>query len=154
MERPELEPAVLVASLLEHASRPLHVRVLAGAAASARSSSGSRERFPQVAFSWVPLAGSSAASARLLLPDLLPDVGRVVLLPVPAVATADVAELADLDLGAHAIAAPTRGAQGRERLRDHPLRRATAGGSRRPAAELRRIATRATPSTSTPSRAT
>ena len=32
----------------------------------------------------------------------------MVLLPTPAVATADVAELADLDLGPHAIAAPTR----------------------------------------------
>jgi lipopolysaccharide biosynthesis glycosyltransferase len=37
----------------------------------------------------------------------------VVLLPMPAVATADVAELADLDLGPYALAAPTRpGTQG------------------------------------------
>jgi lipopolysaccharide biosynthesis glycosyltransferase len=45
---------------------------------------------------------------RLLLPDLLPDVERAVLLSLPAVATGDVAELAELDLGGHALAAATR----------------------------------------------
>jgi hypothetical protein len=44
----------------------------------------------------------------LLLPLLLPAVARVVLLPLPSVATADVAELAGLDLGGHALAAPIR----------------------------------------------
>ena len=40
--------------------------------------------------------------------DLLPDVERAVVLPLPAVATGDVAELAGLDLGGHPLAAPTR----------------------------------------------
>jgi lipopolysaccharide biosynthesis glycosyltransferase len=67
-------------------------------------------RFPQVTFSWVPTrALKRGDETRLLLEDLLPDVDRVVLLPLPAVATADVAELADLDLAPHAIAAPTSG---------------------------------------------
>ncbi len=61
-----------------------------GPARSARSSAGGRD------------------VARLLLADLLPDVDRLVVLPIPAVATADVAELADLDLGGHALAAPLK----------------------------------------------
>jgi len=113
MERPELEPAVLIASLLEHASRPLHVHVLGGRGGERPIEQRLARRFPQVTFSWVPTRSlKRPEQTRLLLPDLLPDVDRVVLLPVPAVATGDVAELADLDLGAHAIAAPARGGKG------------------------------------------
>ena len=81
--------SVLIASLLEHASRPLHVWVLGAARAPARSSSGSAERFPQVTLSWVPVRGLGAdlltptgeppepeTVARLLLADLLPGVDR------------------------------------------------------------------------------
>ena len=119
-KRGELPLSVLVASLLEHASRPLHVWVLALPAADA-DEQRLAERFPRVTFSWVPLRGlgrdlrtpaaeqpSPAGIVRLLLADLLPDVERLVLLPLPSVATADVAELADLDLGGHALAAPTK----------------------------------------------
>jgi hypothetical protein len=109
MERPELEPAVLVASLLEHASRPLHVHVIGSRGGGRPIEQRIARRFPQVTFSWVPTRPLARTDqTRLLLPRLLPDVERVVLLPVPAVATADVAELADLDLGPDAIAAPTR----------------------------------------------
>ena len=45
---------------------------------------------------------------RLLLPDLLPDVDRLAIFDLPSVALGDVAELAALDLGGHALAAPTR----------------------------------------------
>jgi hypothetical protein len=108
MERPELEPAVLVASLLEHATRPLHVHVLGSRGGGRPIEQRLARRFPQVTFSWVPTrALERPDQTRLLLPDLLPGVDRVVLLPMPAVATADVAELADIDLGPHAIAAPT-----------------------------------------------
>jgi lipopolysaccharide biosynthesis glycosyltransferase len=108
-ERPELEPAVLIASLLEHASRPLHVWVLGSRGGTRPIEQRLARRFPQVTFSWVPSRTLRRdGQLRLLLPDLLPDVERVVLLPLPAVATADVAELAGLDLGGHAIAAPTR----------------------------------------------
>ena len=109
---------MLVASLLEHASRPLHLWVLArpGTEGIERRLA---ERFPQLAFTWVPTRGLArelttptgarpAGVARLLLPDLLPDVDRVVLLALPAVAAGDVAELAELDLGGHALAAATR----------------------------------------------
>jgi hypothetical protein len=114
MERPELEPAVLVCSLLEHASRPLHVWVLGSHGGTHPTERRLVERLPEVTFSWVPshtLARDE--QLRLLLGDLLPDVDRVVLLPLPAVVSGDVAELADLDLGPHALAAPTRsGAKG------------------------------------------
>ncbi len=111
MERPELEPAVLIASLLEHASRPLHVHVLGGRGGERPIEQRLAQRFPQVTFSWVPTRSLKRLDqTRLLLPDLLPDVDRVVLLPVPAVATADVAELADLDLGAARDRRPHRAA--------------------------------------------
>ena len=108
---------VLAASLLEHASRPLHLRVLA-LSASEPVMRRLAARFPELAVTWVPAgrlrrdpqdpAGprlDAETAARLLIGELLPAVGRVVLLPLPAVATGDVAELADLDLGAHALAA-------------------------------------------------
>jgi hypothetical protein len=94
--------AVLVASLQEHASRPLHVWVV-GARPTAAVVRGLAERFSQITFSWVP----AVAHALLLLADLLPDVDRLVVLPLPSVVTGDVAELAGLDLGGHALAAAT-----------------------------------------------
>ena len=119
-KRGERQLAVLIASLLEDASRPLHVWGLAMPNADV-DVQRLADQFPQVTFSWMPLRGlgrdlrtpaakqpSPADIVRLLLADLLPDVDRLVLLPVPAVATADIAKLADLDLGGHALAAPTR----------------------------------------------
>jgi hypothetical protein len=101
-----IDLSVLVASLLEHTSRPLHVWVLAHP-----GTGGGTKRlaanFPQVTVSRVPV-GELEQPAPLLLADLLPGVARVVVLPLPAVATADVAELADLDLGGHLLAAPTQ----------------------------------------------
>ena len=98
--------AALVHSLLEHASRPVHLWVLA------RPGGGARERlaarFPGLALSWVPLRGIRPKLLRLQLPALLPGVDRVVLLPLPSVATGDVAELARLDLEGRAFAAPRR----------------------------------------------
>jgi hypothetical protein len=63
--------------------------------------------FPQVTVSRVPV-GQVGDPVALLLADLLPETERAVVLPLPAVATADVAELADLDLGGHVLAAPTQ----------------------------------------------
>jgi hypothetical protein len=141
LERPELEPAVLVASLLEHAARPLHVHVVGSRGGNRPIEQRIARRFPQVTFSWVPTRPlERPEETRLLLPDLLPDVDRVVLLPLPAVATADVAELADLDLGPHAIAAPTlsaKGASGFAMLHQAALRLGTRVEL---AAELRRTA--------------
>jgi hypothetical protein len=115
---PEL--SVLIASLLEHASRPLHVWVL-GLPGTGRIEKRLGPRFPQVALSRIPLRGlgkglltpdgaepEPETIARLLIADLMPDVERAIVLPLPSVATADVAELAELDLAGHALAAPTK----------------------------------------------
>jgi hypothetical protein len=101
-----LDLSVLVASLLDRTERPLHVRVLAhpGTGGGTKRLAAS---FPHVTVSRVPV-GHIGAPVTLLLADLLPDAERVVVLPLPAVATADVAELADLDLGGHLLAAPTQ----------------------------------------------
>jgi hypothetical protein len=101
-----LNASVLVASLLEHASRPLHVWVLARPGAEAIEQR-LVDRFPELSFTWLPARGLGR-DLRLLLPELLPDVERLVVLPLPAVATGDVAELADLELGGHGLAAPLR----------------------------------------------
>jgi hypothetical protein len=106
--------SVLIASLLEHASRPLHVWIL-GLRGTRGIDERLAERFPDVAVSWIPLHGLGAGvtpdpetAGRLLVADLLREVDRLVVLPLPSVATADVAEPADLDLGGHALAAPTK----------------------------------------------
>jgi hypothetical protein len=110
--------SVLAASLLAHASRPVHLWVLARPGTDAIAQRLA-ERFPELAFTWVPTRGLArelttptgtrpAGVARLVLSDLLPDVDRAVLLSLPTVVAGDVAELADLDLGGHALAAATR----------------------------------------------
>jgi hypothetical protein len=90
---------VLAASLAEHSEHPPHIWVLGGVRDPVRC--------PGVTVSHVPVAGLRR-DLPLLLPELLPDVDRVVLLPLPSVVTADVAELAALDLGPYGIAAPRR----------------------------------------------
>ena len=115
-----LNLSVLVASLLEHSSRPLHLWVLARPGTEPIETRLA-DRFPQLSFTWIPVRGlgrdlatptgnrpAAATAIRLLLPDLLASVGRVVVLPLPAVATGDIAALADLDLGPHSLAAPRR----------------------------------------------
>jgi hypothetical protein len=100
--------SVLLASLLEHASRPVHLWIL-GQRGTGSIEKRLRPRFTQAAISRLPvrlLGDDPETKARLLVADLLPDVDRVVVLPLPSVATGDVAELADLDLGGHLLAAP------------------------------------------------
>jgi hypothetical protein len=98
--------SVLLASLLDHASRPLHVWILGDGSGKIEERLG--PRFPEVSFTRLAIRDLGETAARLMLGDLLPDVDRLVVLPFPAVATADVAELADLDLGGHALAAPLK----------------------------------------------
>ena len=67
--------------------------------------------FPEVTVNSIPLGSLGKRGRQLglvLLPALIPDVERLVVLPTPAVVTTDVCELADLELGSHALAAPTR----------------------------------------------
>ena len=79
--------------------------------------------FPEVTVNSIPLEPLGKRGRQLglvLLPGLIPDVERLVVLPTPAVVTADVCELADLELGSHALAAPTRlGTAQHQRLRRH-----------------------------------
>ena len=107
--------AVLVGSLREHASRRLRLHVLARPGAEAMEERLAT-RFGDLAFDWVPTDGLPGRALRALLGDLLPEAERAVVLPLPAVVTGDVAELAALDLGDHGFAAPlrpgTRGASG------------------------------------------
>jgi hypothetical protein len=94
------ELAALVAALRERASRPLHVWVLA------LPGTGRMERrLPGVTAGRVPVRGLRRVT-RLVLAELLPDVARAVMLRPDAVVRGDVAELAGLDLGGHAFAAP------------------------------------------------
>jgi hypothetical protein len=101
------EVTVLTASLVEHASRPLHLWIL-GLRGTRGIDERLAERFPDVAVSWIPLRDLGETAGRLLVADLLEGVDRAVVLPLPSVVTGDVAELAALDLGGHALAAPTR----------------------------------------------
>jgi len=103
---PEGEDAlrVLAASLQEHATCPLHLW-LPGHGTLAEELA---DRFPELTVSRVPTGALDLDLLPLWLGDLLPDVERAVVLPLPAVATGDVAELAGLDLGGHPLAAPTR----------------------------------------------
>jgi hypothetical protein len=110
--RPGDDPAPLSDSLRAHASQPLRLHV-------------------------VP----AERAALLELPGLLPDVDRLIVLPAAATATADVAELAALDLGSHAIAAPTTpSASGISGFGVIHAAAARLGDDHRAAAELRRLA--------------
>lgn len=107
----------LSASLRSHTSVAVHLHVLADGARPRLEEDLVRE-FPQHTFSWLDIGGIGRdlrdvtgkpprQLARLCLPDLLPDVHRLVLLPVGSVVTGDLAELARLDLEGHWFAAPT-----------------------------------------------
>jgi lipopolysaccharide biosynthesis glycosyltransferase len=85
----------------------VHVWVLAPDGTGARHAPS----FPELTLSWIPigpLGRRGRELRRVLLPALAPAAERVVVLPLPAVVTADVCELADLDLGGHMLAAPRR----------------------------------------------
>ncbi len=112
--------AVLARSLHEHASRTVHLWAIC-LSRDVVTDPRLTEGLPGLSVTWVPGDGlggvlrtpdgrrvSVATVARLGLPVLLPDVGRVVVLPLPAVATADIATLADVDLDGHAVAAPRK----------------------------------------------
>ena len=100
--------AALLDSLVEHTSRPVRLWALSAPYAAVDRLAAA---FPEVTVNSIPfkLLGSRGRELGLaLLPGLIPDVERLVVLPTPAVVTADVCELAELELGTHALAAPTR----------------------------------------------
>jgi hypothetical protein len=100
--------AALLDSVVEHASRPVHLWLLSPGDTGVRIA----RAFPEVSVSSIPLGPLGRRGRQLglvLLPGLIPiDVERLVVLPSPAIATDDICELADLELGSHALAASTR----------------------------------------------
>jgi hypothetical protein len=107
---------VLLGSLVAGASRPLHVWLLDRTTAGVEPDPGvltSRD-----AVTVVPVGGLGSGLhvpgrttpprgfEILMLPELLPDVARAVVLPADALVEGDVAELADLGLDGRALAAP------------------------------------------------
>ena len=107
---------VLVSSLAEHVSRPLHVWVLADHQ-TLRLQKRMAAALPSVTTTWVRTRGlrrglTTPAGDRefdvdnLMLCSLIPAADRLVVLPVDSLATADIAELAEMDLGGHLLAAP------------------------------------------------
>jgi lipopolysaccharide biosynthesis glycosyltransferase len=110
---------VCLDSIVRRASRPIRLFVMCrdhDATDFARLAA----LFPTVSFVWLPtddvdhgdLASmighiTAATMDRLLLPDLLHDVGRIVHHDIDAVCLADLAELADIDLAGHPVAAVT-----------------------------------------------
>ena len=140
LRRPEPRGvAALLDSLVEHASRPVHLWIVSPGDTGERIA----RAFPEVTVSSIPngpLGRRGRQLGLVLLPGLIDDdVERLVVLPSPAIATDDICQLADLELGSHALAAATRpgtaGVSGfgvinaaANRLRDQPVA----------AAELRR----------------
>ena len=110
---------VLVESLSANTSRPLKVWLVTREPRSVDL--GALDRlFPAVSFALVPTKGLGSRVRRgdgrrivprdldlIALSEILPSVDKVVLLPVDALVTADIAELADLDLEGQLLAAPT-----------------------------------------------
>jgi hypothetical protein len=100
--------AALLDSLTEHSSRPVRLWALTPPESPVDRLATA---FPEVAVNSIPLKPLGKRGRQLslvLLPGLIPDVERLVVLPTPAIVTTDVSELVDLDLGSHLLAAPTR----------------------------------------------
>lgn len=116
------EMEVVVGGMVQHSDRPLHVVAL-----TRDHTPEDHERltrlFPEVTFEWIacdeidygPVLGmlshiTVSTMDRLLLPELLPDVDRVLYHDIDALAVTDVAELYDVDLdGAPLAARPSVG---------------------------------------------
>lgn len=108
---------VVLQSILARASRPIRAYVLCRGLTDADRSAFATA-FPTVSFVWMPtddvdygadinlLAHITVSTMdRLLLPLLLPGVHRIIHHDLDAASVGDLAELADLDLGGHALAA-------------------------------------------------
>ena len=108
---------VLLSSVAEHASGEVRFFLLTrhdelpGAAALRTAAGG----FPVDVISTASVGNDLRAAGqapapldidRFVLPELLPDVGRVVVLPAASVVSADISELFALDLGGRLLAAP------------------------------------------------
>ncbi len=111
------EMSIVVEAMADNCSRPLHLWVLCRDHDQADFDRLAR-LFPQVTFSWLPCDSvdygdiigmlrhiTVSTMDRLLLPDLLPELDRIVYHDIDALPLGDVAELFDWDLDGHPIAA-------------------------------------------------
>ena len=145
--------SALIASITGSTSRPVHLTLLSRLP-KPLDAADLAELVPEVSVDVVSTVGLGSSIRRpngrpipardidlAMLPDLLPDLARVVVLPTDAVVRGDLGELYDLDLGERHVAAPTT--RGRNGASGFGLIHTAAGRLRdntRPAAELRRIA--------------
>lgn len=108
---------VVLESTVSAASRPIHAYVVCRGH-DEDDFNRVAQRFPTVTFTWLPaddvdygpgLSSSPRISTldEMLLPELLPDVTKVVRLDISTVLVGDIAELFDADLGGSALAART-----------------------------------------------
>jgi lipopolysaccharide biosynthesis glycosyltransferase len=118
---------VLLHSIVSRASRPIRAYVLCRDHTDA-DFARLAEHFPTVSFEWLPtdevdhgsIAGmprhimAAATMDRLLLPDLLPEVGRIIHHDIDALCLTDLAQLYDIDMAGLPIAGRTA---------PHPLHR-------------------------------
>jgi lipopolysaccharide biosynthesis glycosyltransferase len=108
---------VVIAGVVRHTARPVHVVALTRDHTSADHERLAR-LFPEVTFEWYACDGTDygavlgmlkhitvATMDRLLLPELLPHLDRVLYHDLDALAVADLAELYDADLGGAPLAA-------------------------------------------------
>ena len=119
---------VLLSSVVRYTDRPVHAWLLSRRPGTL-DRGVLRRAVPEASFRIIDTSGLGASLRRpdgtrpanrdvdlLALPGLLPDVDRLVVLPVDALVLGDVAALADLELDGHGFAAPTvvgsRGASG------------------------------------------
>lgn len=108
---------VVVDGLVEHASRPIHLHVLVREHEQADFDRAAA-LFPTISFTWWPCDAVTygeihamvphitiSTMDRLVLPELLTDVERVVYVDIDALPVADIAPLHEIDLHGHAIGA-------------------------------------------------
>jgi lipopolysaccharide biosynthesis glycosyltransferase len=108
---------VVVEAMATGTARPLHLWILARGHGPADHRRLAR-LFPQVSFCWLPcdaldygqIAGTlkpitASTMDRLLLPELLPELDRIVLHDIDALALGDIGELYDWDLSGQPLAA-------------------------------------------------
>lgn len=111
--------AVVLESIVTNSTRPIRAYVLCRDHTQA-DFDRIAETFPTVSFVWLPtddvdygdIIGmivhiTVATMDRLLLPELLPDVGRIIHHDLDALCLGDVAELHDIELGDNPVAART-----------------------------------------------
>lgn len=110
--------SVLLSSVATHCSRPVHARIITRSPKSF-DVAAIEESAPGVRVSMIDTSRlgsdlikadgeklSGAEADRFAAVDLLPEVDRLIILPVGAIVTGDLAELADLELDGNLVAAP------------------------------------------------